>query len=433
MTDLLQEIEKTYSDFRTKYGFLTRVINKAYNYLYWDESIDKDEVSGILDITKKWLVNFVKENVEDKYSVFLSLIECLHSALYNNNKTELDDYIKEYFYKTILNKYYTKNITDEEFSKLEIGELFRAFPKVYETLNGSSLINYSKNENYLKIKFISVIPVTNNKKRLKFYIIDVDSSIKNLLNKINTEVNESKKQELKRKLKYEIDNKYTFITPFPNPNIKNPSNGLCNFHTEEMRVIDIEMSNAKMSNGDIYLIAEGEQEYNFDGTLFVEQGSFLKVNNLKKKLMDNIVGGSLSSSLVSFRGIGKTNIIKNPNTSYDAEEFSTLFDDRDVKVAKKLVLKGSIYFFGDKIKIADIDNLEYNLEHYLEYIFNNYKEWTVVAKQNENIVFYEEEPTMYFEEDILVIQGYEKTPIEEQQSIDELIFIKSDNINYFIN
>lgn len=428
MTDLLQEIEKTYSDFRTKYGFLTRVINKAYNYLYWDESIDKDEVSGILDITKKWLVNFVKENVEDKYSVFLSLIECLHSALYNNNKTELDDYIKEYFYKTILNKYYTKNITDEEFSKLEIGELFRAFPKVYETLNGSSLINYSKNENYLKIKFISVIPVTNNKKRLKFYIIDVDSSIKNLLNKINTEVNESKKQELKRKLKYEIDNKYTFITPFPNPNIKNPSNGLCNFHTEEMRVIDIEMS-----NDDIYLIAEGEQEYNFDGTLFVEQGSFLKVNNLKKKLMDNIVGGSLSSSLVSFRGIGKTNIIRNPNTSYDAEEFSTLFDDRDVKVAKKLVLKGSIYFFGDKIKIADIDNLEYNLEHYLEYIFNNYKEWTVVAKQNENIVFYEEEPTMYFEEDILVIQGYEKTPIEEQQSIDELIFIKSDNVNYFIN
>lgn len=428
MTDLLQEIEKTYSDFRTKYGFLTRVINKAYNYLYWDESIDKDEVSGILDITKKWLVNFVKENVEDKYSVFLSLIECLHSALYNNNKTELDDYIKEYFYKTILNKYYTKNITDEEFSKLEIGELFRAFPKVYETLNGSSLINYSKNENYLKIKFISVIPVTSNKKRLKFYIIDVDSSIKNLLNKINTEVNESKKQELKRKLKYEIDNKYTFITPFPNPNIKNPSNGLCNFHTEEMRVIDIEMS-----NDDIYLIAEGEQEYNFDGTLFVEQGSFLKVNNLKKKLMDNIVGGSLSSSLVSFRGIGKTNIIRNPNTSYDAEEFSTLFDDRDVKVAKKLVLKGSIYFFGDKIKIADIDNLEYNLEHYLEYIFNNYKEWTVVAKQNENIVFYEEEPTMYFEEDILVIQGYEKTPIEEQQSIDELIFIKSDNVNYFIN
>ena len=342
MTDLLQEIEVVCSDFRTKYGFLTRVINKAYNYLYNDETINKVEVLSILNTTKNWLANFVNQDTEDKYSVFSSLIECLHEALDKEDKTILDNYIKEYFYKTILNKYYTKNITDEEFSKLEIGELFRAFPKVYETLNGSSFINFSKSEDYIKIRFISVAPVANNKKRLKFHINDVDSSIKNLLNKINTEVNESKKQELKRKLKYEIDNKYTFITPFPNPNIKNPSSGLYNFHTEEMRVIDIEMSNGKTLNGNIFLIAEGEQEYNNE-TIYVEQGSFLKVNNLKKRLMDNIVGGSLSSSLVNFRGIGKTNIIKNPNTSYDAEEFSTLFDDRDIKVAKKLVIGNDFY------------------------------------------------------------------------------------------
>ena len=411
MTDLLQEIEKSHKDFKSKYGFLTRVINKAYNYLYYKESINKVEVLDILSITKNWLANFVNQDAEDKYSVFLSLIDCLCSALYKEDKTILDNYIKEYFYKTILNKYYTKNITDEEFSKLEIGELFRVFPKVYETLNGYSLINFSKNEDYIKIKFSSVEPVVNNKKRLKFYINDIDSSIKNLLNKINAEINEGKKQELKRKLKYEIDNKYTFITPFPNPNVKNSSKGLHNFRTEEMRVIDIEML-----NDDIYLTAEGEQEYSI-GTIFVGQGSFLKVNNLKKKLMDNIVGGSLSSNLVTFRGIGKTNIVKNPNTSYDAEEFSTLFDDRDVKVAKKVVLKGSnIYSYGDKIKIANVDNLEY--------AFNNYKEWTVIAKQNENVIFYEDNPTMYFEEAILVIQGYGKTPTEEQQSIDELIFQK---------
>lgn len=432
MTDLLQEIEVICSDFRTKYGFLTRVINKTYNYLYYGEDIEKDEVLSILNTTKNWLANFVNQDTEDKYSVFSSLIECLCNALDKEDKTILDNYIKDYFYKTILNKYYTKNITDEEFSKLEIGELFRAFPKVYETLNGSSLINFSKNEDYIKIKFISVAPVANNKKRLKFHINDVDNYIKNLLNKINTEVNESKKQELKRKLKYEIDNKYTFITPFPNPNIQNPSSGLYNFHTEEMRVIDIEMS-----NGNIFLIAEGEQEYN-NGIIYVEKGSFLKVNNLKKRLMDNIVGGSLSSSLVNFRGVGKTNIIKNPNTSYDAEEFSTLFDDRDVKVAKKFVLKGSnIYSYGDKIKIVDINDSEFEKEErkkIKEYIFNNYKEWTVVAKQNENVIFYEDKSTMYFEEDnTLVIQGYGKIPIEQNEIVDELIFVKSDNVNYFIN
>ena len=189
MTDLLQEIEKSHKDFKSKYGFLTRVINKAYNYLYYKENINKVEVLDILNITKNWLANFVNQNIEDKYSVFLSLIDCLYEALYKEDKTILDNYIKEYFYKTILNKYYTKNITDEEFSKLEIGELFRVFPKVYETLNGYSLINFSKNEDYIKIKFSSVEPVVNNKKRLKFYINDIDSSIKNLLNKINAEIN----------------------------------------------------------------------------------------------------------------------------------------------------------------------------------------------------------------------------------------------------
>lgn len=457
MTDLLQEIEKTYSDFRTKYGFLTRVINKAYNYLYYGETIDKDEILGILDITKKWLANFVKENIEDKYSVFLSLIECLYSALYNNDRTVLDDYIKEYFYKTILNKYYTKNITDEEFYKLEIGELFRAFPKVYETLNGSSLINYSKNEDYIKIRFISVTPVTNNKKRLKFHISNVDSSIKDLLDKINTEVNESKKQELKRKLKYEIDNKYTFITPFPNPNIQNPSSGLCNFHTEEMRVIDIEMSNS-----DIYLIAEGEQEYNFDGAIFVERGSFLKVNNLKKKLMDNIVGGSLSSNLVNFRGIGKTNIIKNPNTSYDAEEFSTLFDDRDVKVAKKIMIGNDfyepvVYSCGDKIKIyapwsaGDKNNSFYDSNvkqiEKQKYIYDNYKKYKrVVAKLNGEIissstymnVSYEDYPVTidknltFNPPNRALVINISGTPLDYYNSVDELIFINPSNANYIL-
>ena len=461
MTDLLQEIEVVCSDFRTKYGFLTRVINKAYNYLYNDETINKVEVLSILNTTKNWLANFVNQDTEDKYSVFSSLIECLHEALDKEDKTILDNYIKEYFYKTILNKYYTKNITDEEFSKLEIGELFRAFPKVYETLNGSSFINFSKSEDYIKIRFISVAPVANNKKRLKFHINDVDSSIKNLLNKINTEVNESKKQELKRKLKYEIDNKYTFITPFPNPNIKNPSSGLYNFHTEEMRVIDIEMSNGKTLNGNIFLIAEGEQEYNNE-TIYVEQGSFLKVNNLKKRLMDNIVGGSLSSSLVNFRGIGKTNIIKNPNTSYDAEEFSTLFDDRDIKVAKKLVIGNDfyepvVYSCGDKIKIyapwsaGDKNDSFYDSNvkriEKQKYIFNNYKNYKrVVAKLNGEIISSSTYMRVEYENDpvtidknlpftvpqralVIKISG---TPLDYYNSVDELIFINPSNANYIL-
>lgn len=456
MTDLLQEIEGICSDFRTKYGFLTRVINKAYSYLYYDETIDKGEVLSILNTTKNWLANFVNQDTEDKYSVFSSLINCLCNALDKEDKTILDNYIKEYFYKTILNKYYTKNITDEEFSKLEIGELFRAFPKVYETLNGSSLINFSKNEDYIKIKFISVAPIANNKKRLKFHINDIDSSIKNLLNKINTEVNESKKQELKRKLKYEIDNKYTFITPFPNPNIKNHSSGLYNFHTEEMRVIDIEMS-----NGNIFLIAEGEQKYNI-GTIYVEQDSFLKVNNLKKRLMDNIVGGSLSSGLVNFRGIGKTNIVKNPNTSYDAEEFSTLFDDRDVKISKKFVVgssyyEPSVYYRGDKIKIyapwstGDKNDMFYDSNirsiEKQKYIFNNYRNYKrVVAKLDGEIissstymnVYYENVPVTidknlsFTDPQRALVIKISGTPLDYYNSVDELIFISPNNANYIL-
>jgi hypothetical protein len=229
-----------------------------------------------------------------------------------------------------------------------------------------------------------------------------------------------------------------------------------------MRVIDIETSNGKTLNGNIFLIAEGEQEYTF-GTIHVEQGSFLKVNNLKKRLMDNIVGGSLSSSLVNFRGVGKTNIIKNPNTSYDAEEFSTLFDDRDVKVAKKFVVGNDlyepvVYSCGDKIKIyapwsaGDKNDMFYDSNvrsiKKQKYIYDNCSKYNrVVAKLDGEVISSSTYMNVYYENDpvtidknlsfsdpqralVIKISG---TPMDYYTSVDELIFIKSDNINYFIN
>lgn len=491
--NLLDTIKEKYDYFEIKYGFITSVINKAYEIIYHNKEDNKEEITDIIKIIRDWIidvksnkkiytnkkvefptfpedfsddmklygyesgykknVNYYNKNGEptenddieyitiddnisvdsnneysDKYSLFFSLIDAIYNSLNSGTQDYLDNYIKEYFYKTVLNKYYTKDISDNEFSKLELGEMLKALPKTYEKLDGDAgLINYSNTiyNSELKIRFDKVFSTSLNKKELTF-LVDAEISplkeIYSLLKKAEGKEETITGINLKEKAAFLAKTKICYITPFINLKGGRKLDGSNNFNNEELRITNVEIRENKLA-----LVAEGTAEYDKFGYWYNEDGiGVLKLGSVKQRLLDNVVGKILSNSLVSFKDVGQINVIKNPNTTYDAEEYNNLFDDRETKIIKTINTNFSNmnYFYEQKlIKITLEEEDDIKLA---DIIYNNCSNWKIIIAGDDKKVI-SEISNISKDSDFLEIY------LEKEIDFDfnNLKFIKTNDFYYF--
>lgn len=109
----------------------------------------------------------------------LELFQQVYKSI-ETNENVLEEYLKKYFYKILVEKYRTKNIIDKE-TNLKTSDLsatnnYFVFPKVYETLAGkggkignANIIDYDYNDNsYIKLPFEKSI--LHNDGVIDFYI-----------------------------------------------------------------------------------------------------------------------------------------------------------------------------------------------------------------------------------------------------------------------
>ena len=300
-----------------------------------------EEIKNSINNDKGHLYNYIDDNYEysGKYAKFYEICDIFYKAFKNEDFKIIDEYFKEYFYDTILDRYRTKKLEDNKLNVYQLGEVFKAINKTYERLNGkagsinktstiqcSSVPTGLKKEEPIIIKFNKAakddfvyFEVDENNMPLSAYSYGRGSTA------VNT-ISENNEQSTIR-----MDNNpiaIKFIRPvFDKTERKNSApidysyNEQYTTLQQEFKVKDIKKIEDKFR---IYI------DRNEDVKIY--NSGYLIADKLKQTLKDNIVSNILSSELTTAKNMPPEIKIASCNTKYEVDEFNSIFDDRSVSV-----------------------------------------------------------------------------------------------------
>ena len=300
-----------------------------------------EEIKNSINNDKGYLYNYIDDNYEysGKYAKFYEICDIFYKAFKNEDLKIINEYFKEYFYSTILDRYRTKKLEDNKLNVYQLGEVFKAINKTYERLNGKAgTINKTstiqcgsvptglKKEEPIIIKFNKAakddfvyFEVDENNMPLSAYSYGRGSTA------VNT-ISENNEQSTIR-----MDNNpiaIKFIRPVFDKTERKSSAPIDSSYNEQYTILqqEFKVKDIKKIEDKFRIYIDRSEDVK------VYNSGYLIADKLKQTLKDNIVSNILSSELTTAKNMPPEIKIASCNTKYEVDEFNSIFDDRSISV-----------------------------------------------------------------------------------------------------